>query len=115
MRRRITLSHEFVNSFPEKLEKGIIYISIKYASVAHKCCCGCGNDVITPLSPTGWSLIFNGYTVSLNPSIGNWNSPCQSHYWIKNNSVVWAPRWPGKENDLGQTSKNFKKLKSWFG
>jgi len=34
--------------------------------------------VVTPLSPTGWSLIFDGETVSLYPSIGNWNFPCRS-------------------------------------
>ena len=36
--------------------------------------------------------MFNGKTVSLDPSIGNWSFPCQSHYWIRNNRVKWAPK-----------------------
>ena len=33
--------------------------------------------------------MFDGRTISLNPSIGNWSYPCRSHYWIKGNRVVW--------------------------
>lgn len=29
-----------------------------------------------------WTLIFDGDTVSLDPSIGNWSFHCQSHYLI---------------------------------
>ena len=29
----------------------------------------------------------------LDPSIGNWSFPCQSHYWIRNDRVKWAPKW----------------------
>ncbi|WP_373282870.1 DUF6527 family protein [Leeia aquatica] len=37
------------------------------------CCCGCGEKVITPLNPAKWHLLKEGGTVSLSPSIGNWN------------------------------------------
>jgi hypothetical protein len=30
-------------------------------------------------------------TVSLDPSIGNWQFPCRSHYWIRRERIVWAP------------------------
>jgi len=33
----------------------------------------------------------------LEPSIGNWSFPCQSHYWIMNNNVMWARRWSKSE------------------
>ncbi len=49
---------------------------------------------MTPLTPTDWKLTFDGETVSLHPSIGNWNFPCRSHYWIRNNRVEWAEDWP---------------------
>jgi hypothetical protein len=55
-------------------QQDTIYISIRFATVGHKCCCGCGREVITPLSPTDWSLTSDGETVSLHPSIGNWSS-----------------------------------------
>lgn len=84
------LTHKFVENVPDILEDNLLYISILYETVIHKCCCGCGNEVVTPLSPTGWSLIFDGETISLKPSIGNWNFKCKSHYWITNNKVLWS-------------------------
>jgi hypothetical protein len=93
MKAPVILRHEFVEFIPEVLEVGIIYVSIKYATAVHKCCCGCGSEVVTPISPAGWKLIFDGETVSLDPSIGNWSFSCQSHYWIHRNRVKWAPAW----------------------
>jgi hypothetical protein len=97
-----TLTHEFVEHLPDELTDGIIYISIPYATVAHKCCCGCGHEVVTPLSPTDWELTFDGRTVSLDPSIGNWSFPCQSHYWIIRNTVRWSRPWSQKEIEKGR-------------
>jgi hypothetical protein len=77
----------FVEFIPEVLEDGKIYISETYATAVHKCCCGCGNKVVTPLSPIGWKITIEEEYVSLYPSIGNWNFPCRSHYWIKRNVV----------------------------
>lgn len=93
MKPEITLKHEFVDYIPNELNDGIIYVSIAYATVVHKCCCGCGNEVVTPLSPTDWKLVYDGQSISLKPSIGNWNFDCQSHYWIKRDKVIWASRW----------------------
>jgi hypothetical protein len=88
-----SLKHEFVEFIPEQLAAGVLYISVQYATVAHACCCGCGGKVVTPLTPTDWTLSFDGATVSLNPSVGNWNFPCRSHYWIRQNLVRWAAEW----------------------
>lgn len=87
------LSHKFVEFIPDALDEGVLYVSIAYGTAAHRCCCGCGREVVTPLSPTDWKLIFDGETVSLYPSIGNWNFPCRSHYWIRHNRVEWAEDW----------------------
>lgn len=87
--RRI-LSHEFVEFIPEQLQEGVLYVSMTYATAAHRCFCGCGREVVTPLSPTDWKLIFNGEAVSLWPSVGNWSFPCRSHYVIENNCVQWC-------------------------
>ncbi|MBI4220650.1 MAG: hypothetical protein HY682_10930 [Chloroflexi bacterium] len=97
MKRTTVLRHEFVEYIPETLQAGTIYISIAFRTAAHRCCCGCGQEVVTPLSPTDWTLIFDGDSVSLDPSIGNWSFQCQSHYWITRNRVEWAPRWSRKE------------------
>ncbi len=87
--RRI-LSHEFVEFIPEQLQEGVLYVSMTYATAAHRCFCGCGREVVTPLSPTDWKMVFNGEAVSLWPSIGNWSFPCRSHYVIENNRVHWC-------------------------
>jgi len=97
-----TISHKFVELIPDQIENGIIYISIKYCTAIHKCCCGCHEEVVTPLSPTDWQLIFDGKSISLYPSIGNWNFDCKSHYWITNNRVEWDRKWSGKEINAGR-------------
>lgn len=77
--------------------------------------CGCGNKVVTPLSPTEWELTFDGKNVSLNPSIGNWNFECKSHYWITKNKVRFARRWSdaeiaeGRKEEAGLKAKYYKK------
>lgn len=88
---RRELKHVFVREIPEPLEEGLHYVSVEYATVAHRCACGCGRDIIIPLSPAGWSLKFDGRTVSLWPSIGNWSLPCRSHYIIERDRV-WGAR-----------------------
>ena len=90
--KRQTITHEFVEFIPEQPEEGIVYVTIEYATAVHRCCCGCGSEVVTNFSPTDWKLIFDGETISLDPSIGNWSFPCQSHYFIRQNKVVWAAK-----------------------
>lgn len=84
------LNHRFVEFIPDELEDGVLYVSMAYATVTHKCACGCGKEVVTPLSPTDWQLIFDGKAVSLDPSIGNWSFPCRSHYFIRKGAIRWA-------------------------
>lgn len=96
------LKYEFVEFMPNDLDDETIYISIPYATVSHKCCCGCGLRVVTPLSPTGWILTFDGESVSLTPSIGNWSFPCRSHYFVTRNRVKWAPRLSRTEIEAGR-------------
>ena len=102
MNSRPQLRHHFVEFIPAVVDEGVIYVSIAYATAVHKCCCGCGREVVTPFSPTDLSLLFDGETVSLNPSIGNWSFSCKSHYWIQNNLVTWAPRWTDDDIEVGR-------------
>lgn len=92
MTRRTSLRPAFVQYVPETLEEGVLYISPENRTVAHLCCCGCRSEVMTPLDPTQWRLIYDG-RVSLEPSVGSWNLPCRSHYWICHNAVQWAEPW----------------------
>ena len=102
MNRLNSIEHQFVEFIPSELEEGIIYVSIAYTTAVHKCCCGCGNKVVTPITPTDWKLIFDGKTISLTPSIGNWSFSCRSHYWVKRNKIQWAEDWSDEQVDAGR-------------
>jgi uncharacterized protein DUF6527 len=114
MKPGIILKHEFVEFIPEELEQGTLYITIRFATGSHLCCCGCGNKVVTPIRPTDWKLIFDGKTISLDPSIGNWSFPCHSHYWIRNSRVQWAPKWSHEQIQSGRLHDSYAK-EGFFG
>ena len=98
------LKHKFVDNIPDIIEENVLYVSMEYETVIHKCACGCGNEVVTPLSPADWSITFNGDTVSLEPSIGSWSLECKSHYWITNNKVKWSYKYNSDEIEKVKTS-----------
>lgn len=88
-----TYTHEFVEFIPEHLEPGVVYVSLTYATAVHLCMCGCGHESTMPLSPQRWRLVFDGETVSLTDSVGNWSFECQSHYWLDRGRVDWSGGW----------------------
>jgi hypothetical protein len=96
------LKYQFVTSAPEQPEEGILYVSLSYRTAIHKCCCGCGHEVVTPFSPTDWKLTFDGVSVSLYPSIGNWGLPCRSHYFIERGRIKWANEWSDAQIAAGR-------------
>lgn len=108
-----TIQHKFVEFIPTKLEDGILYVSIEYKSAVHLCACGCGNKVVTPISPTDWKLTYNGKSISLFPSIGNWNFPCRSHYFITENRIELAHTWTKRQIEGGKKKDKKAKKKFW--
>jgi len=97
MIRHTKLTHRFVKHIPDRLDAGVLYISIEYATAAHSCCCGCGAEVITPFTPTDWKMTFDGQSISLWPSIGNWYQPCRSHYVIDKGRIIEALPWNDRQ------------------
>ena len=93
MSKQLKLEHRFVTVIPDTMEPRTLYVSLAYATAVHSCACGGGQEVVTPLSPRDWSVVFDGETVSLTPSIGNWSFPCRSHYWVPKGKVVWIEDW----------------------
>jgi hypothetical protein len=91
------LEHRFVEHIPERLEAGVLYISMEYATSAHSCCCGCGEEIVTPFTPTDWKMTFDGEAISLRPSIGNWTLKCRSHYVIDRGKVIEAGPWSDEQ------------------
>ena len=104
MKRMTKLAHKFVEFIPEIMEEGTLYVSMENEMVIHKCCCGCGNEVVTPLSPTDWLLTFDGRSITLHPSIGNWGFDCRSHYWIRGGKVKWSGQWSSEEIEAGRAA-----------
>lgn len=84
------LRHLFVDSIPADLQDGIIYVCLKHNIVSHLCACGCRHRIDTPIDPDEWKFSYNGKAISLFPSIGNWDIPCSSHYFITNNMVKFC-------------------------
>jgi hypothetical protein len=96
------ITAEFVKSFPQELEPGVLYVSAHFSTASHRCACGCGREVVTPLSPAQWVLTFDG-SVSLWPSIGSWVLPCRSHYVIEHGKIRWSNTFSPEQIRRNQT------------
>lgn len=78
----------------DKMQDGVLYLSRRFQLAIHMCACGCRAETVTPISdnPKDWQLKEadpDGPT--LEGSIGNFQMPCKSHYWIRNGKIVWCP------------------------
>ena len=98
-----------VKYLPRELSSGILYVSNQYAVAGHLCACGCGNKVITPLGPTEWKLSEYGGVPTVYPSIGNWQLPCRSHYFITSGQIQWAPQWSDAQIAAGRQAEQEKR------
>jgi hypothetical protein len=78
------------------MEYGIIYVSLEFELAIHLCACGwCRQQTVTPLNisgrDTGWGYsISSDNLVTLSPSIGNFNMPCRSHYYLREGKIIWC-------------------------
>ncbi|EKN4026669.1 hypothetical protein DVQ44_03455 [Yersinia enterocolitica] len=97
---QIKLMH--VDTMPKILENGILYYSDKYGTAAHICACGCGQKIRTPIGPTEWSLTESSQGPTLNPSVGNWQKECKSHYFIRKGKIEWCGRWTEEQINKGR-------------
>lgn len=104
----------YVESFPNTLEESVIYISRRFRTACHLCCCGCGIKIVTPLRQTEYSLADNNGRISLYPSVGNWNHPCRSHYVIRQGQVFPAGDMTRSEIDRGRARDQDEK-RAYYG
>ncbi|MFB9982547.1 DUF6527 family protein [Mesorhizobium kowhaii] len=51
------LQPRFVDYIPDDVEAGVLYVSRRFSTATHLCCCGCGREVVTPLNPAKWSIV----------------------------------------------------------
>lgn len=90
---------EFV---PKLLERGRLYVSEEFAVAVHLCACGCESRVVTPLGPTEWAFRDEHGKPTLKPSIGSWQLPCRSHYFITAGNVHWSTVWSSEQIESGR-------------
>jgi hypothetical protein len=87
------------------LEPGILYVSEEFGAAMHLCACGCGLKVSTPISPTDWTFEDTPDGPTIFPSVGNWQQPCQSHYWIRDGRIIWLDAWTPEQISAGRITK----------
>ena len=93
MQKLTTIRLARVRYIPKTLEPGVLYVSEEFEAAVHLCACGCGLKVSTPLGPAEWSFLNSPNGPSLEPSIGNWQLPCRSHYVIADGNVRRGGQW----------------------
>lgn len=98
------LRPRLVDVIPERPEAGVLYVSVEYATTLHLCACGCGHEVVLGVAPDDWKILWDGPTVSVSPSVGNWSLPCRSHYVIRRNHIQWERRWSNEEITRGRVA-----------
>lgn len=91
---------QFLPGQPVDMEEGILYITEVYKTSKHLCPCGCKSLIVLPLNCSmGWDYVREVVTqnativdnlVTLEPSIGNFQIPCKSHYYIVKNEIKWC-------------------------
>jgi len=90
---------------PKVLESGVLYYAEEFGAAAHLCPCGCSHKVQTPVGPSDYSLRVHNGGPTLFPSIGNWQRPCRSHYWIRNGEIIWGEPWSDEEISSGRAAE----------
>jgi len=85
-----------MSAIPERLG-GTIYI-VRRGGIdrraAFECPCRCGRTIDLNLfagsRQPSWSVTTNKGTVTVHPSVWLRSDPCQSHFFIRRNKVIWT-------------------------
>lgn len=104
-----------VHYMPAQLEPGVLYVSEEFGTAAHICACGCGSKVRTPLGATEWAVEETTSGPTLRPSVGNWQLPCRSHYWIEAGKIIWSGEWTLEEVLAGRQTEEERRLAYYQG
>lgn len=106
MQKLTRLEVAYVEYIPKTPEAGVLYVSTQFGAAVHLCACGCGAKVSTPLGPTEWALRETASGPTLTPSVGSWQLPCKSHYWISGGKIVWAGEWTPEQILAGRRAED---------
>lgn len=109
--KRLAWRPIWVGDMPSRMREGELYISVKHRLTEHLCACGCGEEISLPLGRCDWRIVFDGETISLSPSVGNWRLPCGSHYIIHENATKWCRPWSQSDVIRNRKRDQAEKLK----
>lgn len=73
----------------------IVGKSRSYKWVIFSCPCGCGDRIDVCLMPSAmprWELSLRKGRASLSPSVWVPRERCGSHFWIRQNRVIWCDK-----------------------
>lgn len=110
---------EKVERLPAALADNVVYVSEEFEVAALKCACGCGHQVNLLLGD-GHTVYDEGGLVDISPSIGVWDAPCRSHFWIHRGRVRWADQWSdaeihsAMERQLSRHLQSAKTSQPWY-
>ncbi len=110
---------EKVERFPAALADNVVYVSEEFEVAALKCACGCGHQVNLLLGD-GHTVYDEGGLADISPSIGVWDAPCRSHFWIHRGRVRWADQWSdaeihsAMERQLSRHVQHAKASQPWY-
>lgn len=102
---------EYVEYVPKEIAPGILYVSKRYNVAVHLCPCGCMSKVVTPLGACEWEFYDDDGEPTLSPSIGNWQIPCKSHYWIECGKIEWSYQWSEEQIEEGYKDEKSRREK----
>ena len=66
-----------------------------------------------PLGAEQWTVQEAGGEATVRPSIGSWQLPCRSHYWITAGAVVWSGQWTPEQIERGRQDEE-RRLRAHF-
>ncbi|MDY0885383.1 DUF6527 family protein [Dongia soli] len=82
--------YETVERIPNQLREGVVYHSEEFELAALLCVCGCGHR-ITLLVPDSHQVTSSNRLATIRPSIGVFDAPCKSHFFITAGKVDLLP------------------------
>lgn len=82
--------YRLVERIPNILQEGIVYHTEEFELAGLLCACGCGHR-ITLLVPDSHRVSDERGYATIWPSIGVFDAPCKSHYFINAGEIQWRP------------------------
>jgi hypothetical protein len=80
--------YQKVDRTPATLVDGVVYHNEDFELAALSCACGCGHR-ITLLVPDSHQVFDHGGFATVRPSIGVFDAPCLSHFFVTAGDVEW--------------------------